>query len=237
MNRKPLIKKAYGSIGHLPFSKLGTGDHKINEGQTRICCLKKRDEFDTILVQEKLDGSCCSIAKINGNIYALSRAGYIASTSPYKQHHLFEKWALRQKDRFDFLEEGERIVGEWLAQAHGTIYNLTHEPYVVFDIFNKENQRYVYDEMMEKLKNGNFITPYLLHRGDSVSVENVLNKLGKYGFHGAIDPVEGAVWRVERKNKVDFLAKYVRSDKENGKYLPEMNNNIKEPIWNWSPPF
>jgi len=29
----------------------------------------------------------------------------------------------------------------------------------------------------------------------------------------AIDPIEGLVYRVERKGKVDFLAKWVRPDK------------------------
>jgi hypothetical protein len=48
--------------------------------------------------------------------------------------------------------------------------------------------------------------------------------------HGAVDPVEGAIWRVERKGEVDFLTKYVRHDKEDGKYFPENNNGIT--TWN-----
>jgi hypothetical protein len=48
----------------------------------------------------------------------------------------------------------------------------------------------------------------------------------KVSGHGAIDQVEGAVWRVERKGIVDFLVKYVRHDKEDGKYFPEKNNGI-----------
>ena len=56
-------------------------------------------------------------------------------------------------------------------------------------------------------------------------------KLGIYGFHGAVDKVEGAVWRVERKESFDFLAKYVRPNKSDGIYLPEVSG--KEAIWNW----
>jgi hypothetical protein len=51
--------------------------------------------------------------------------------------------------------------------------------------------------------------------------------LGTYGTYGALDPVEGAVWRVERNDKVDFLAKYVRPDKVDGSYFEG------EPVWNW----
>ena len=65
----------------------------------------------------------------------------------------------------------------------------------------------------------------------------------KESGHGALDPVEGAVWRVERfkqfrvKNGferrwiVDYLAKYVRPDKKDGIYLPEQSG--KEAVWNW----
>lgn len=33
---KPLGHKAYGSIPHLPTSRLGPGDHHVTEGQARI---------------------------------------------------------------------------------------------------------------------------------------------------------------------------------------------------------
>jgi hypothetical protein len=39
------------------------------------------------------------------------------------------------------------------------------------------------------------------------------------GKHGALEPIEGVMWRVERKGKVDFLCKYVRPDKQDGIYL------------------
>ena len=60
-----------------------------------------------------------------------------------------------------------------------------------------------------------------------------MKMLGQFGFHGALEPVEGAVWRVERKGKVDFLGKYVRPDKIDGCYLPEINGGAA--VWNWRP--
>lgn len=63
---KPLGGKAYGSIGHLPHSRLGAGDHSVPDGQSKICCGKTRDKHDRVIVQEKLDGSCCAVALVAG---------------------------------------------------------------------------------------------------------------------------------------------------------------------------
>ena len=63
---KPLGAKAYGSICHLPGSRLGPGDHKLNEGQARILTQKVRDKHDVIFIQEKLDGSNVCVARIDG---------------------------------------------------------------------------------------------------------------------------------------------------------------------------
>lgn len=226
---KPLGHKSYGSIGHLPNSRLGSGDHKVHEGQGKICTEKVRDKHDLIICTEKVDGSCCSVALINNEILALSRSGYLASTSPYKQHHLFTKWVRKHEARFrSVLKEGERLCGEWLIQAHSTRYNLPHEPFVVFDLMRGQ-ERALYDELLNRVI-PEFIVPKLLYIGNNpISVEAVL-KLIEISGHGAIDPVEGAVWRVERKGKVDFLAKYVKLDKKDGIYLPEISGG--EAIYN-----
>lgn len=230
-SEKILGRKAYGSIGHLPGSRLGKGDHKIPEGQAAIITKKPRDKHDIIIVQEKLDGGCVSVAKVEGRIHPLGRAGYNAFTSPFKQHALFGKWVLERQGLFDeLLQEGERVVGEWLIQAHGTRYELEHEPFVAFDIFNDKNERLTYVNFSERVV-GVLPVPTLVHYGNRpLSIEDALERLGTYGFHGAIDPIEGAVWRAERKGRVDFLAKYVRPDKVDGLFLPEITGG--EAVWN-----
>lgn len=223
--KKPLGTRAYGSIPHLPGSRLGSGDHHCEFGQARIATEKTRDKHDVVIVQEKLDGSNVAIAKINGVIYPLMRAGYTAISSPYEQHHKFHAWVMERESFFNyFLQNGERICGEWLAQAHGTIYNLHHDPFVAFDIFyGKERLNYL--DFSSRCGNDGIMVPYRVHTGDAISVESVMSILETSG-HGAADPVEGAVWRVERKGKLDFICKYVRHDKLDGKYLPENNNGI-----------
>lgn len=220
-NIKPLGRKNYGSIGHLPNSRMGPADHKITEGQERIATIKPRDKHDTVIVQEKLDGSNVGVALLNGVIYALSRAGYEANTSPYEMHHIYNNWVYENEDRFrSILNEGERICGEWLTHAHGTKYALSHEPFIAFDLIDKNNNRAIYSEFRRRVEPA-FNMPHEVSIGVPIRVIDVMDILGKYGHHGALEEIEGAVWRVERKGKVDFLCKYVRPDKIDGKYLSE----------------
>lgn len=242
-NEKPLGHKSYGSIPHLPNSRAGEKDLLANSGQVIIATQKARDKNDTVIVQEKVDGSNCAVAKVGGKIIALGRAGFLAETSPYEQHRMFAWWVTENEERFEnVLQEGERIVGEWMAQAHGTRYNLQGEPFILFDIM-RGHERTPYREFLERVKSIELPTPKELHFGSPITVEAILEILGEHGHHGAIDKAEGAVWRIERdvptgnkgekKHVVDFLVKYVRPDKVDGCYLPEQTG--KEAIWNWYP--
>ncbi len=238
--RKPLGKKSYGSIPHLRDSRRGPSDHSCNSGQERIACVKTRDDHDRVIVQEKLDGSNVAVLLLYDEVIPITRAGYRAFSSPYEMHHKFGKWVKSEEKRFrNLLYEGERVCGEWLIQAHGTKYNLPHEPFVAFDLM-VGTSRLTYDLFRERIGN-EFTTPYLLSDGPPVRISQALNMLGKFGHHGALEPVEGAVWRVERnrlidksrgnaggrKAVVDFLVKYVKPTKIDGKYLdgtPVMNS-------------
>lgn len=233
MNTKPIGGKNYGSIAHLPGSRMGPADHHCHDGQSDICTVQTRDKHDRIIVQEKLDGSNVGVCKKDGKIFALTRAGWEASTSPYAQHHEFGKWVESNRERFsDMLVDGERVVGEWLYQAHGTKYKLPHEPFVAFD-FMIGMARQTHNIVTHRLTEHGFVAPHCVHVGGSLSIDAALAKLGEFGFHGAEDPIEGAIWRVERNElinksrgdaggrmwKVDFLAKFVRHDKTDGGYL------------------
>ncbi|HUP13413.1 MAG TPA: RNA ligase family protein, partial [Niastella sp.] len=189
---KPLGHKAYGSIPHLPGSRLGPGDWHCHEGQARIATVKTRDKHDIVIVQEKLDGSNCSVAKLNGEIIALGRAGYLAESSEYPVHHSFYRWVKANEKRFDqLLNEGERVAGEYLAQAVGTKYNLSHEPFVPFDILIKQT-RITYETFARRVMKFDFTIPQLLSIGGSFSIEAAMKAVERSG-HGAIDPVEGAI--------------------------------------------
>ncbi|MEA2053493.1 MAG: RNA ligase family protein [Candidatus Thermoplasmatota archaeon] len=200
----------------------------IGEGAKKIVCEKVKDKHDRIIVQVKVDGSNVSIANIDGRIIPLGRSGYSAYSSPYKQHHLFADWVYSQIGRFEFLKPGERLCGEWLALAHGTRYALLHEPFVVFDLMKLPHKRITFNKLRERVKPYDFVLPHLLSEGPPRSIEWCKKAIKDIHPHGELDPIEGVVWRRERKGRVDFLCKWVRPDKVDGKYLDQE-------IWNWYP--
>jgi len=219
---KPLGRKAYGSIPHLPGSRLGVGDHHCHDGQAAICLQKARDKHDRIIVTEKLDGSNVCVANIGGAIVALVRAGYLAKSSPYEQHHAFADWAMGWD--WSGLPRGYRLSGEWMHTAHGTMYHGV-DPLIGFDVFDPENNRLLHDDAREIMADVGVVGAHVISDGPPVSVDAAMDALGRVGFHGATEQVEGAVWRVERRGKFDFIAKFVRHDKTDGKYLSSVTGN------------
>jgi RNA ligase len=230
---KPLLRKNYGSIGHLPNSRLGEGDHSLSVGQASILTDKPRDYKDLIIVQEKLDGANVGVLRHEGRLIGLTRKGHRCMDSPMEQFQLFQKYICRNESSFDFLEEGERVVGEWIAMAHGTRYK-TDTPFIAFDLM-KDDVRELYLNFLLRV-GPNLPIAKVLHIGQPITtkrIEKLIDQRGygdTYGFHGALEPVEGAVWRVEREGRVDFLGKYVRQFKEDGKYFNEDHSKL---IWNW----
>jgi ATP-dependent RNA circularization protein (DNA/RNA ligase family) len=235
VNEKPLGFKNYGSIGHLPCSRMGPADHAVPQGMADICTIKTRDKHDRVWVTEKLDGSNVGVALLNGEVLAVGRAGWLAQTSKYEQHKLFAAWVRREQERFRrLLCEGERCCGEWLAQAHGTRYSLKHEPFVIFDLMRGQ-KRFLWENALERIifTDCGFKTPHLLNDGRSpLSAKDAVSIAERDNAHGA-DGIEGAVWRVERNGEFDFMAKYVKPSKVDGALLPEMSGH--DAVWNWRP--
>ena len=198
--------------------------------------------MDHILVHEKLDGSNVSLARIDGCIVPLIRAGYRAEDSPHFQHHLFVKWALARKERFlQTLQDGERLSGEWMLQAHGALYDVScaDDLFVAFDIMvkprhgSKPHKRLLNKEFVERCNRAGITNAALLSSGPALSIKDACILLGTNGRHGCKQIPEGAVWRLERDNNVEFLAKFVRHNKGDGKLMPSVTGQPE--IWNWPP--
>jgi hypothetical protein len=230
---KPLGRRAYGSIGHLPNSRMGPADHHVPDGQARICTMSPRPG-DTVVVQEKIDGSCMSVANVDGEIVALIRAGYRASDGTREFQRLFDQWVGMHRHLFaQLLSPGERVVGEWVALAHGTIYEQLPGPFVAFDIMVGA-ERAPALEVRDRCGELDLPTVPLLAAGPgAVTVDEAVARLGGNGAFGAVDGPEGVVYRVERNGRTDFCAKWVNPDKVDGIYLPEISGD--GPRWLWPP--
>ena len=177
---------------------------------------------------EKLDGACCSVANIGGEIVALSRSGFRAADGLYEHIKLFDTYVKTHERHFaKALRPNERLVGEWLAMAHGTIYG-AGDPFVAFDLMTG-SERLPHDMMRDVAERAIIPTAHILSDGPPVSVSDAMAMLGEYGHHGAIEAPEGAVWKIERAGAFDFNCKFVRHDKVDGKYMPGIGRD--EPIW------
>ena len=229
--KNKIIAKNYGSIPHLSASKMSQqADKKITCGQELILTSKPRDWKDLIVLTEKIDGSNVGVAKKHGEIHAITRAGYDATTSPFWQHHAFQTYVDESRSLFDWLPEGWRICGEWCIVAHGTIMDITDEsPFVAFDIF-RGDERLPFLEFFSTCKTFGIPMVPLLHIGSPISIKNAVKLLG-CGHYGKPEKPEGCVWRCEKDGRVEFLAKWVRSDKEDGKYLDSEILNTGAERW------
>lgn len=222
------VKRSYDNILHLPNSKMSDGGSYCTEEQAKMVCEKKVYEQDIIIVQEKLDGSNVAVTKIDNNLICLTKNGSNAKKSLSKEHQLFYWWVKQNYSRFnEILNEGEKICGEWLVQAHGTKYSLNHEPFVVIDLM-VNNKRLLFKDVFNRL-NGKFVLPSIISIGEPISINKALKKLGKYGLHNAKEEAEGIIWRLEREGQVKFICKYVKHNKEKEKYLSQ---NKEEIVWN-----
>lgn len=217
---RPLGHKAYGSIPHLPGSKLGPGDHHLDPQQAAILTGERKVGRDwAIVVQEKLDGSCMSVAKIDGQIVALTRSGFLAESSPYEHLRLFAPWVERRRDRFDaLLSEGERVVGEWMLLATAIRYWIPAEDdlFVAFDIM-RGHERATPDDVFVRCYDEGVQSEYRLWSAP-IQPLALFDAFERGRFH-ACEPPEGLIYRAIRNGKVAFLAKWVRADFEPGRYL------------------
>ncbi len=227
----------YPSIGHLPGSRTGPRDRTVSAATARACTVAGAAlPGTTVTVQEKLDGSCVMVARLDGRVVALGRDGARADDSPNAGRRMFARWVAAEAPRFDaLLEDGERAAGEWLALVHGTRYALTHEPFVLFDLLSssasERTVRKASPVVEARAREHGFSTPHVVHRGAPLSIAEARALLGDRGRHGADDRAEGVVYRVERADRVLIVAKLVEAAKIDGRFLPE--NTGAPALWNF----
>ncbi|CAN5924590.1 RNA ligase family protein [soil metagenome] len=229
------MSRLSGSIPHLPGSRVAA-DRTVTATQARRCLdpLAARAS-EAVVVQEKLDGSCVAVVRnARGEIEARGREGALAAESRNDARRMFAVWVDDHRARLEaVVREGETLVGEWLALVHGTRYELAHEPFVAFDLLRPDRQRVTVDVLAARLAPSGLTMPGIVHRGGPLGIDAACTLLGERGLHGAIDPPEGLVYRVERGGEVVLIAKWVRPTKIDGCLLPE--NTGREALYHWRP--
>lgn len=229
---KVLKHKTYESIGHLSKSRLGPGDHSIDSITEKYFTSEVPNQQTLVVVQEKMDGSNVTVLKKDGKLHTLGRSGYPCYESDQEQHKMFHDYVLSRADEFyALLGEGERVVGEWMALAHGTIYSNVRDPFMPFDIFDSSNKRIPFIELTKRL-GVRFNIPFILHIGGACSIGRA-ERIMKKAFPGK--DYEGFVFRLEEQGEFKSIAKFVRPGKEDGKYIKPDENGLRTYVWNWRP--
>lgn len=215
---RPLGAKSYGRMHHLPGSRLGPAERHLPAALAARLTVSPHDE-DRIWVQEKLDGTNVAVARIGDDLVALTRAGYRAADSRRLQGRLFDAWVKGEQDRFlAVLRPGERVVGEWLYHAHGTRYVLPHEPFVAFDLMRGQ-ERTPLAELTQRLS-GALVLP-ALHAQETHDPAALFSAAAGHGGHGAVPVPEGLIYRLERGDRVEVVAKWVRPEYVEGLYFED----------------
>lgn len=228
--------KNYGRIPHLSSSYMTDGDHRITMGQEEMLTKKRKSKSAQVIVLEKYDGCNGGILKTGNRIVALTRSGNEARFSPHAHLKLFWAWTrCFEKELSDLLLEEERLVVEWLALAHGTKYEINHfHPAVAIDLFFSNGERARFSELQNRLKDSSFFAARVLHEGDPIEPAKLRNKLNeKTKEFQSIEEPEGLIYRYEEKERVFFLAKWVRENYEPAKYWKDENGKNVE-VWNIS---
>lgn len=217
---KKVLPRSYGSISHLPGSKLiDERDTMLGEREVALLTFRRKDYRDRVIITEKVDGMNTGVLRIDDGLIPLTRKGYDVRTNPNAWAWMFALYVSNNTRRFmNVLNNGERMCGEWMIKTHTVFYNLNTEPYIVYDIINTNNERLLYDDFLKRINKESFISAGLVHIGESIDPKIALDIMAQ-GYHGASDQPEGVVYKYESFDK-GFIC--------SGKYVSHPNVGKEE---------
>lgn len=230
-----VISRNFGTISHLPGSKMiDNGDKLIGSQEIEwLTSRRKNPVTDVVIITEKIDGMNAGVLKKNGSLYPIMRAGYDVRTSHVEWVRGFAKFVEDHQDRFyNLLVDGERVCGEWMLKTHTLHYDLSHEPFVAFDIINENGIRCQYTKFVDRVKKFAFTTPGVVHIGESMPTDMAMSLLG-IGYHHVTDgEPEGVVYRYESNGRFVAYGKFVSNQKLGNEKL--FNDNISSDTINYT---
>lgn len=207
-----VIPKNFGSISHLPGSKMiDIQDKLLGKQETEwMTDRRKNRATDIVIVTEKVDGMNAGVLKKDGLLYPIMRYGYDVRTSNVAWIRGFARFVEDRQERFwNLLNDGERICGEWILKTHTLRYDLKHEPFVAFDIIDSNNNRDPYVKFIYRAKQYDFTTAGLVHIGEAMPSSMAIQLIGE-GYHHVVgDRPEGVVYRYESNGRFICCGKFV----------------------------
>lgn len=167
-----------------------------------------------VIVEEKVDGSQISFAKIGGQLLMRSKGKQLVIGEPEK---MFAKAVEEVQAIFDLLPEDVTLRGEYLqSPKHNTLaYERVPKKHIIIFDIDMGNQSYLpYAEKEILARSLGFETVPLLYRGKIESVDQLKALLPATSILGGAQPEGIAVKNYERfgPDKKILMGKYVRPE-------------------------
>lgn len=207
----------YPRTPHL-FGAKGTADDKrLNDRQSRNII-----EDDSLIVEEKLDGTNVGIHFSDEGELVLQCRGHLITEGMHPQYDLFKQWALVKRDVLEEMLERQFILfGEWLYAKHTIHYRALPHYFFEFDIYDKRQAAFLdLEERKNRLQGTGIETVPILHSG-AVKRTELEHLIGPSVFEsqfenpssGDVDNlIEGLYLRTEADGVVQARAKMVRPE-------------------------
>ncbi|WP_420332636.1 RNA ligase family protein [Roseibium sp.] len=161
--------KKYPRTRHLEGSRLQTGDLGDDKPLAELAGYP-------LVVEEKIDGANCAISfGTEGEVRLQSRGHYL--TGGYRERHfdLLKTWtSVHANSLSDALGTRYIMYGEWLYAKHTSFYDALPHYFLEFDLFDKEEQRFLSTAGRRKVLDGLPVMPVpVLNEGELRSPRDV----------------------------------------------------------------
>ncbi len=165
----------------------------------------------SVIVEEKVDGANLGISfDTHGNLMAQNRGNLVERGTKGQFASLWTWLSGRESNLFDALEDRLILFGEWCYARHSIHYTRLPDFFLVFDIFDKQEQRFMCslrrDQIVGELK---LATVPRVDAG-VFSLDEIPSLIGWSSLYDG--PMEGIYLRQENSNWLIQRAKVVRAE-------------------------
>ncbi|MEL7349407.1 MAG: RNA ligase family protein [Pseudomonadota bacterium] len=159
----------YPRTRHLEGSRLQIGDLNDHKPLSEL-------RGETLVLEEKLDGSNCAISfDRDGGLLLQSRGHYLTGGGRERHFALFKTWAAAHAQRLNAVL-GDRYVmfGEWLYAKHTVFYDQLAHFFFEFDVLDRREETFLDTPARAALLHGLPVMPVpVLHAGPVASLRQL----------------------------------------------------------------
>lgn len=207
----------YPRTPHL-FGSKGTDDDKhLGEAESKAFIAD-----DTLIVEEKIDGTNVGIHFLDSGEMVLQCRGHLITEGMHPQYDLFKQWAAVKRQVLEGQLENRFILfGEWVYARHSIHYRKLTHYFFEFDIFDKGQKVFLnLDRRLSILEGTGIQTVPVVHTGrmDRDDLEDLIgpSQFDSY-FENPVTKLadnlmEGLYLRTEAAGVVTGRAKFVRPE-------------------------